>query len=134
MAAPISALSSRHVARGQHLREHEGIGQRQRAQRQAGRQVALDDPDPGQRAEQEQRDHADLRKPAQHEEAIPSPRAAGRDGGAHRLAPDAASGYGAAPLRSGARSPGTGVSGRRCTGVWKCGLSPPRSPASQPLR
>ena len=54
----------------QRLQRHVRIGQRQDAERQAVSQITLDDPDAGQRPEQEQRKNAELHATAQQQPLV----------------------------------------------------------------
>ena len=70
----------RPVAPGDHLCQQERVGQRQRVQRQARRQVALDEPHARQRAEHEQREDRQLRQAPQHQPLVRLPPAFFADG------------------------------------------------------
>ena len=87
----------RPLPRGELLRNQEGVGERQHAERETRRQVALDDPPPQPGADEEQRQDAQLRSPPQQQPLVrPQPAldlhrlmARPRHHAAHRCAADA---------------------------------------------
>ncbi len=98
---------------GELLRDQEGVGERQHAEGEAGRQVALDDPPPQPRPDEEEREDAELRRAPQQQPLVRAQPALGL----HRLAPGARD---HAAHRGAAHAGGRDLAFRRGAGAHMC--------------